>query len=122
MRRVAVIAELMREAPERPWWGSEGGFYNGRPMGTTYQKDPILRLDSWPSAGVANVIMQGPDHLDWAVARIRRLEAVLKAARRGHANTGGEEPCLATVGCPESCDCGADAHNAAIDAVLKEDS
>ena len=126
MRRIDGIAELMSEAPERPWWGNGDGFYSGRPFGATYGKDPLFRPDPWPKAGVSNVIMQGPDHLDWAIARIRRLEEALKAAKREHEVSDDPfESCPAAPGrLPPgayTCACGADVHNAAIDAVLKED-
>ena len=67
------------------------------------------------------------DDVAWMFARIRRLEAALKAATRNHEGSE-DEP---WDSCPASlfrdrrgigpCGCGADAHNAAIDAALDED-
>ena len=68
-------------------------------------------------------------HLAWAVARIKRLEKALKTAKRKHIEDaylwGAARP-TRNVCCPavfkDQCECGANGHNAAIDAALNEDA
>ena len=86
------------------------------------------------------------NHLSWAVERIRQLEAALEAAKRGHVYVadddhyscdlahietetegvlqwmGPRDDALRVTRRADECGCGADAHNAAIDAVLNEDA
>lgn len=134
MRRIEVAEELLAEAPARPWWMRVGGLYSGAPIGLREGKSPILSIpyEVWPSAGVTNFIVNGPELLEWAVARIRRLEAALNVARLRHGGAMELEGSWCKAA-PESigpydpprvlgpCDCGADAHNAAIEAALNED-
>ena len=143
MRRLEEVEALLEAAPPRPWWFGDDGVYSGRPVGGQYEKQPIvLRSPSVPwTDGVANIIVNGPNELEWAVARIKRLEAALKAAKRDHRFKlrpffNSHEVCPADDSedarvanerfhgrrgpCADSC--GADAHNAAIDAALNEDS
>ena len=60
----------------------------------------------------------GTPDINWLVARIRRLEAALAEAKWEHFDIVCEQGVIMPR---NPCDCGADAHNAAIDAALKED-
>lgn len=138
--RLEGVEALLEAAPQRPWWFGDDGVYSGAPRGGSYGKQPILRWSKWPSDGVANIVVNGPNDLDWAVARIKRLEAALKAAKREHLRVawddlascpltrGGAEPVEGVLEISgavlgrSTCGCGAAQHNVAIDAVLREDS
>lgn len=58
---------------------------------------------------------------EWLVRRVERLEEALKAAKYDDMS-GHTDDCMSfREGFLEPCDCGVDAHNACIDAVLNED-
>lgn len=100
---IVELLDLTRTAAYRDMVAS------ARPLGG----NNVAMLIRWVEGSVRD--------LTWAVERIRRLEAALTAAKQTHAGDGPACPVTYLNGPCDAYLCGADAHNAAIDAALTEE-
>lgn len=120
MKRVDEIAARIGAVGPMPWRasltpGRDSWIIDGEGRNVTLF--PNIGLDAPQDMTNFNVLLHAPADLAWTVARIRRLEEALKAAKQIHLLARCEDP---RVKNPE-CTCGAIAQHAAIDAVLNED-
>lgn len=128
-----AIRARERAASPGPWWWSDradassenlGAFVdaNGNEVcnfGNGEQYYPTEGEE--PSAADGEFIASARSDIPLLLAEVDRLRAALEAAKTLHAETCGARPgrFTATGAHPEQCECGADAHNAAIARALR---